>query len=270
MKNGPLFFIGVFAAVTVSWIGLVLGAHAQLGSQTPYYDQTEESAFPVAPSGLAAQGELVYTDLGCASCHTQQVRRPTFGSDQARGWGERQSVARDYIFQARPQLGSLRYGPDLANLAGQPNGAPVAADLMKLLYTGSATHPAYGFLFDQQRIVGQRSVRALDLAGRAAPRPGYQVVPTRRAEALVAYLSELKQTYVYPEAAPAAPESPNAAAPTAAPAQPAAAHAPTAAPVAGASTQPPPDPEKANPPGKRPEQAVPAAAPDEKSKSPQK
>src|SRR5947199_8299555 len=112
MKSGPFFLLGLLVALTLSWAGLVLGANAQLGALTPYYDEAESAAFPARPSGLAARGQLVYADLGCAACHTQQVRRPDFGSDQARGWGDRQSVARDYIFQLRPQLGAMPIGPD--------------------------------------------------------------------------------------------------------------------------------------------------------------
>src|SRR3954466_12733429 len=131
MKNGPLLLLGLLIAVMFSWAGLVLGAHKQLGSLTPYYDDTESSSFPSRPSGIAARGQAVYADLGCAACHTQQVRRPDFGSDQARGWGERQSVARDSIYQARPQLGASRLGPDLTNLAGRKPSAPDAEDLLK-------------------------------------------------------------------------------------------------------------------------------------------
>lgn len=253
MKNGTLFLAALFGALTLSWAGIVLGTQGQLGRLTPYYDDGEGNSFPLRPSGLAAQGGLVYADLGCAACHTQQVRRPDFGSDQARGWGDRQSVARDYIFQARPQLGVMRIGPDLANFAGRK---PAELDLMKFLYAGSPMHPAYRFLFDVRPVVGERSADALALDGRLAPADGEQVVPSRRAEALVAYLLSLKQGYEYPEARPAAPEKPAAKA-TAAP-QPTGAKA--------VNTEPSPETEKSNPPGKRPEQAVPAAAPDEKKK----
>ncbi len=251
MKNGPLFVIGIFSALTISWAGIVLGTHAQLGSLAPYYDDTEGKSFPQRTSGLAAQGELVYTDLGCAACHTQQVRRPDFGADQARGWGDRQSVARDYIFQQRPQLGALRYGPDLANFGARKPNAPDADQLMKFLYEGSATHPSYAFLFETKPIVGERSNRALALSGRETVAAGEQVIPTARAEALVAYLLSLNSSYEYPEARPVAP---------------AAAEKPKEGHAATVNTEPPAQTEKSNPPGKRPEQAVPAAAPDEKKK----
>ena len=44
--------------------------------------------------------------------------------------------------------------------------------------------------------------RRLKLTGRLAPPAGMQIVPTRRAEELVAYLLNLKDTYEYPEARP--------------------------------------------------------------------
>lgn len=202
MKNGPLFLIGLFVALVLSWAGLVLGSHTQFGALTPYYDDTEGGSFPSRASGIAARGQLVYADLGCAACHTQQVRRPDFGSDQARGWGERQSVARDYIFQARPQLGASRFGPDLANLAGRKPSAPDAEDLLKLFYAGSALHPSYKFLFDEREVVGQRSDKALALSGKLSPPAGWEIVPTERAQSLVAYLLSLNNGYDYPESRP--------------------------------------------------------------------
>jgi cytochrome c oxidase cbb3-type subunit 2 len=205
IKNGFFFFVGLLVAFVIGWGGVALGSHKQLGGLVPYYDDGEGSSFPARPQGVAARGQLVYADLGRASCHTQQVRRPDFGSDKDRGWGERQSVARDYIHQGRPQLGSLRVGPDLTNLAGRKPSAPDAEDLLKLLYTGSALHPSYRFLFDDRKIVGQRSESALRLLGSLAPAPGHEVVPTERAQTLVAYLLSLNTSYEFPEARPVAP-----------------------------------------------------------------
>ena len=124
------------------------------------------------------------------------------GSDQARGWGERQSVARDYIFQARPQLGASRFGPDLTNLAGRKPEAPKAEALYHLLYAGSATHPAYKFLFESVAVAGETSAHALHLTGALAPAAGRQVVPTERGRTLVAYLQNLNTGYDYPESRP--------------------------------------------------------------------
>jgi len=67
MKSGPLFLLGLLVALTLSWAGLVLGANGQLGHLMPYYDEGESGTFPARPSGLAARGQLVYADLGCAA-----------------------------------------------------------------------------------------------------------------------------------------------------------------------------------------------------------
>jgi cytochrome c oxidase cbb3-type subunit 2 len=205
MKNGFFFFIGLLAAFVFGWAGIALGSHKQLGSLTPFYDDGEGSTFPARPQGLAARGQLVYANLGCASCHTQQVRRPDFGSDKERGWGERQSVARDYIFQVRPQLGESRIGPDLANLAGRKPPLD-ATELSQFLYSGIisgakvATHPPYKFLFDDRASPGETSVDALPARFGAAP--GRQLVATERARTLVAYLQSLNTSYEFPEARP--------------------------------------------------------------------
>jgi cytochrome c oxidase cbb3-type subunit 2 len=202
MKNGPLFFLGLFASLTLSFAGVVLLANHQLGGLTPYFDDGEGKSFPDRMPGIAARGQLVYRDLGCVACHTQQVRRPGFGADQAQGWGERQSVARDYIFQTYPQVGGSRLGPDLTNLAGRKPSALDAEDLMKLLYFGQGSMPAYSFLFQNVKVAGQIPRAALKLTGRSAPASGHAVVPTERAQALVAYLLSLNTAYDYPESRP--------------------------------------------------------------------
>lgn len=205
MRNGLLFFTGLFCAVLLSWAGIVLSSHAQLGDLAPHFDENESKAFPQGQAGIAAQGQLVYDDLNCAACHTQQVRRPDFGSDKARGWGDHQSVARDYIYEARVQLGHSRLGPDLANVGARKTPYD-AEDLYKLLYTGTDTMPAYKFLFEERSISErQPSDQALRLHGELAAPDGYEIVPTTRAQALVSYLLSLNHSYEYPEARPVEP-----------------------------------------------------------------
>ncbi|MEO7415203.1 MAG: cbb3-type cytochrome c oxidase subunit II [Opitutaceae bacterium] len=186
--------------MALSWGSIMLANH-QLGTLAPHFDENEGKAFPERSSGIAGRGQLVYADLGCAACHTQQVRRPDFGTDQARGWGERQSFARDYIHQTRVQLGESRVGPDLANLAGRKT-PPDAEDLTNLLYAGKtldpqskSQHPTYKFLFETREVVGQRAANAVKVANLA---PGMQVVPTERARALITYLLSLNNSYAYP------------------------------------------------------------------------
>ena len=48
------------------------------------------------------------------------------GPDIARGWGVRQSVAEDYLYDDPVQLGSLRAGPDLADVGVRDAGRELA------------------------------------------------------------------------------------------------------------------------------------------------
>jgi len=241
VKNNFVFFLGVFAALGVSYASIVIGSNAQLGSLPPYYDENESNAFPQWFPGVAARGQLVYRDLGCAACHTQQVRRPGSGSDEARGWGERQSVARDYIYQPSPQLGMSRVGPDLANLGDRKPTAPDSGDLLTLLYAGAEGMPSYRFLFEKRHIGSgaQPSDDALKLVGRLEPSAGWEVVPTQRAKDLAGYLLNLKSSYDYPEAVPYSPPKPEGAKPAKAPAA-AAVPAPAATPAGGPAPKPSP------------------------------
>jgi cytochrome c oxidase cbb3-type subunit II len=255
VKNNFVFFLGLFAALGVSWAGIVLGSNAQLGGLPPYYDDNDQTTHPEWLAGEAARGQLVYKDLGCVACHTQQVRRPGFGSDQARGWGDRQSVARDYIYQPFPQIGASRFGPDLANLGDRKPTAPDSQDLLNLLYSGSSGMPSYRFLFERRHIGSgaQPSNAALKLTGALKPADGWEIVPTPRADALAAYLVNLKNTYAYPEAAPftppkaegeeakPAPAAAAAPAPAVAPAPPTSA-APTMPAAAAPAASPTPSP----------------------------
>ena len=59
MRNGFLFFIGLFASVLLSWAGIVLGSNSQLGKLAPLYDENESKAFPQRRSGVAGQGQFV-------------------------------------------------------------------------------------------------------------------------------------------------------------------------------------------------------------------
>ncbi|OHE89389.1 MAG: hypothetical protein A3G75_16175 [Verrucomicrobia bacterium RIFCSPLOWO2_12_FULL_64_8] len=203
MNNGPLLFLGIFGTLAFSFTGVVLTSQAQYGRLAPYYDQNEGKAFPEPVSGLAEQGRRVYQELGCAACHTQQVRRD--GGDLERSWGERQSYARDYLREARVQLGTTRFGPDLRNIGARPYTADwhyLHLYDARLVSPGSVMAP-FRFLFEYRRVPGEPSPKALRLPadyarGHGLSRPGFELVPTRRAEALVAYLLSLKDPYDFP------------------------------------------------------------------------
>jgi cytochrome c oxidase cbb3-type subunit 2 len=172
----------------------------------PYYDEVEGRAFPAPMSGTARQGQKVYQELGCIYCHSQQVRRPGFGADDKRGWGDRQSVPRDYLQQDRVFLGTMRTAPDLMNVGARTMTADWHYNhlLDPQITSPGSTMPPFPFLFETRKIQGEPSANALrGLAAEHAAPEGYEVVPSARAEALVAYLMSLKHQYEYPEARPA-------------------------------------------------------------------
>ncbi len=203
MKNLPLLFTGIFFCLAFSWVGLILTSQIQFGGLEPVSMAEGEPAFPQNPVGLAKQGKQVYIDQGCIYCHSQQTRRKGFGADFERNWGDRQSVARDYILQERVLLGTSRTGPDLMTI-GQRQPSPEWHHLH--LYNPQITSegsimPPFRYLYEKRKIGDQPSPRALRFPPgfSDAPEPGYEIVPTARAEQLVAYLLSLKLDYELPE-----------------------------------------------------------------------
>lgn len=116
------------------------------------------------------------------------------GADIARGWGSRLSVAADYLYDQPVQLGSLRAGPDLANIGVR---APDANWQLQHLYapksvTPTSTMPSFKFLFEVRKIGATPSPDALNLPKEFAAADGYEIVPKPEAKQLAAYLLSLK------------------------------------------------------------------------------
>ena len=246
MKSLPLLFLGIFFTLAFSWTGIVLSGNLQLGRLEPVSSELlnaegdpiqgiryatpegrielgrtnlQEVQWPRIPSGMAEQGKAVYTSLGCVYCHSQQVSRRGFRSDFERGWGDRQSVPRDYIRQERVLLGTSRTGPDLMT-AGQ-RIADVNWHMLHLynprITSRDSIMPSFTYLFEEREIgVEGPSPNALrlrkadgspislangdPLPAKYVPRDGHEIVPTERGAALVAYLLSLRLDYELPEA----------------------------------------------------------------------
>jgi len=74
MNHGPLIFLGVFFALTLSWFGLVFEPQLQLGNAQPTTNIVNTAQlYPQMRPGQARQGLDVYRSLGCAACHSQQI-----------------------------------------------------------------------------------------------------------------------------------------------------------------------------------------------------
>jgi cbb3-type cytochrome oxidase cytochrome c subunit len=117
------------------------------------------------------------------------------GADIARGWGLRQSVAEDFLYDDPVQLGSLRAGPDLANVGTRLpdlNWQLVHLYAPKAVVKNSAM-PPFCFLFElRKKIAGVPSPDALQFPPAFAPPAGCEVVPTPEAKQLAAYLLSLR------------------------------------------------------------------------------
>ena len=120
MNNIFKFSIYIFLTLSFAWLAFVVGATNQYGDLEPTAESLEEDGsippdaelFPKSMAGIAQLGAKEYLSLGCATCHTQQVRSEEAGFDVERGWGKRPSVPRDYILQEEVLLGHNRVGPD--------------------------------------------------------------------------------------------------------------------------------------------------------------
>jgi cytochrome c oxidase cbb3-type subunit II len=200
MNYGPLIFVGILLTLGSSWIGLVIIPYWQLGGLQPVELQATGALYPAPLSGEAARGREIYRAEGCIFCHSQQVRAEDFGVDIERGWGQRRSVSVDYIYQKPVFLGTMRTGPDLTNIGMRqpsPNWHYLHFYNPRAVYDIS-NMPAYPWMFRVQRIGEQPSPDALILPPRYQVAPGFEVVPTAEASALVAYMLSLTTTPTMP------------------------------------------------------------------------
>jgi cytochrome c oxidase cbb3-type subunit 2 len=197
MNNGILIFIGLLLTMLWSWYGFVVLNFKQVGRQEPAKLMTGET-FPMGRTGTAALGQEVYRANGCASCHTMQVRVQNYGADIERGWGKRNTVLRDFVHDKHVFLGQVRVGPDLAGIGTRPY-ATREWHLAHLWDPRSVVPkslmPRYPYLFEVRKIRGgQPSPLAINVpaGSRKDVAEGYEIVPTREANALVEYLLTLQ------------------------------------------------------------------------------
>jgi cytochrome c oxidase cbb3-type subunit 2 len=191
---------GAFTEVTL------LDGSKELVEGVPNPDEAD--VWPRPLPGLAERGKQVYISLGCMYCHSQQVRPPGFGTDDERGWG-RQTVARDYILQERVLLGTMRTGPDLMNVGDRPISSGEAGRIWHhqhffdpQITSKGSTMPSFKYLYKIQKIGDEPHPRAVPIDPETTEiniPEGHEVIPTERAEALVAYMQSLSLRYGVPE-----------------------------------------------------------------------
>ena len=180
--------MGAFAAILMSFTALALVPSLQLAAIEPT-EGTRNYTFE------ERMGKQIYMRDGCMYCHTQQVRPDGFGSDMDRGWGPRGSLPGDYVYDDTHQLGTMRTGPDLHDIATrQPSRDWQLAHLYqpRSVSEGSVM-PAYPYLFE---VKSEDEVLALEvtvpIGGEYAPPEGQVVVATEEALWLYEYLMTLE------------------------------------------------------------------------------
>ncbi|MEZ0390084.1 MAG: hypothetical protein ACAI34_23595 [Verrucomicrobium sp.] len=204
--------IGLGISFGAPWLLLVIIPALKAQKITPIaYDKDRDGLDGSYPGdGIYRQGQLVYLKEGCNQCHTQLIRSSFNGITDGwkMGWGSdqsaipkhvtRASTMRDYLGEPVAPLGIQRNGPDLANFGYRVKDAASREALLVKMYAPRTQNewsimPSYRHLFTVQKIQGSGSPTALKLPKEAAPKKGYEVVPTSEAIELVNYLCSLKK-----------------------------------------------------------------------------
>ncbi len=205
MNNIFKFSIYIFLTLSFAWLAFVVGATNQYGDLEPTAESLEEDGsippdaelFPKSMAGIAQLGAKEYLSLGCATCHTQQVRSEEAGFDVERGWGKRPSVPRDYILQEEVLLGHNRVGPDLANVGMREYSSEWLHKhlfMPQSVVEGSICQPS-PFLYEENK---EASVDSIEITNGET---NIFIKPSLRANRIVAYLESLHQNYELPEIA---------------------------------------------------------------------
>ncbi|MBN9523748.1 cbb3-type cytochrome c oxidase subunit II [bacterium] len=191
MDRGMVIIVGALLTFASSWLGLVLLPYRQLQNQQPYTASPGDDPYPRQLSEKALAGVGVYSANGCLYCHSQQVRSARFGNwweggemktgaDIRRGWGNRRTVSRDYLHDRPTLLGTMRTGPDLANVGSRYSPAWQHQHLFNpRSFNAWSTMPSFAFLYRREPVEGgKRAETALRLGREWTVNPGYRWRPT--------------------------------------------------------------------------------------------
>src|SRR5438034_4180156 len=166
MKGLAPLFLGIFGTFAFSWVGLTVIPNWQIGHLNPQSDEEGTDTYPQPQSGMFERGAHVYAANGCIYCHSQQVRADYAAADIERGWGNRRSAPRDYIFERQVFLAKMRMGQDIANIgarapAEQQSPAPAGLHLLQLRLRSKVPRLHQALLRDQQLLRLHKEPRSL-------------------------------------------------------------------------------------------------------------
>ena len=125
------FLLGMVASFGAAWMFVIAIPVATMGNLEPVKMNDEEDAayYENKISGRVLNGGKIYQSNGCYACHTQLIR-PTYAGHQI--WRDdiagvtipadgidtrRETTQYDYAGEKDAQIGLMRMGPDLSNLA---------------------------------------------------------------------------------------------------------------------------------------------------------
>ena len=128
--------------------------------------------------------------------------------DVVNGVARRQSVSRDFLFDAHAMPGVMRVGPCLSNVgARQTDLNALYAKIYNSQAGGQSSHmPPYKYLFNVRAAVEDEKLPADAVTifsaedGMISVEAGFVVTPTTKARALAAYLQSLRNDKGLPEA----------------------------------------------------------------------
>jgi cytochrome c oxidase cbb3-type subunit 2 len=191
MDRGMVIFVGALLTFTSSWLGLVLFPYWQLNNEQPFQKESTDEPYPQPLQGQAVLGRKVYQANGCLYCHSQQIRSEKFGNwwdehgqqrtgaDIKRGWGQRRNVSRDYLYDNPTMLGTMRTGPDLANVGSRYSEQWQHTHMYNARTLNDwSVMPSFAFLYTREKVVGNRSEKALKLGREWTIDPGYRWRPS--------------------------------------------------------------------------------------------
>lgn len=185
MTRYSILLFGILATFLIAMFGLTILPKLFIdeGVKTPEYFTSFE----------VVEGHRVFVREGCIYCHSKQVRPEGFGADFERGWG-RASRPTDYRNLMPHNLGTMRTGPDLANIgARQPGEDWHYLNLFQPRAINSESiMPSFPWLFETVSEEARPGQEGLSLPEQYRV-PGQKILPTEEARYLVAYLLSLDQ-----------------------------------------------------------------------------
>ncbi|MBD28179.1 MAG: hypothetical protein CMO38_02900 [Verrucomicrobiaceae bacterium] len=207
MTSFKKFIFGISVSFFFPWLCLVVIPHSKMNAGIEEWtdaDTGKVNSYPKGKPNIFRQGQLVYAQEGCASCHTQMIRptymgfeswRPDFGKEGTIDEPVRTRETRlgDYDGEKFAYLGIQRVGPDLSNVGYRFDEAWHHEHLyLPQSKRDFSMMPSFRHLYKKRKIKGQKSEYALSNID-LGDDEDHEIVPTERAKALVGYLMTLKK-----------------------------------------------------------------------------